>query len=207
MASTDTADTDDMLNRAFATWTITHDLTGILGRGENVCFRTQGAMFCRCPAEPGEFCVQGMSVYPQLGLIGSKTIGLFDIKHVPWGGCFWKEVLRRPYGVRRLTVLKALNTPMGWGSYFHMTFTGMDRTGTPRPCSLVCKGFGCRNGKSLKAHLWIIQRAVFRFTRKRLESRALAVMMATHGRIGPDSLLSMIPEDVIRHKILHPRVK
>lgn len=187
--------------------TITHDMTGVLRRGEKVCFRTQGAMFCRCPIQPGKFEVLGLCVYPQLGMIGSKSLGLMDIKHVPWGACFWKEVFRQPYGVKEYSIVKAPTIPMGWGFFFHIFFTGMSLDGTPLPCSWVCRGFGCRRGRSLQAHLWIIQRFVRTFLRARHESRALALMMGTHARLAPDGLLSMIPADVFRHNILYTHSK
>lgn len=159
-------------------------------------------MFCRCAMKDGEFCVKGLSMYPQLGMLGSRDMGLLDIKHVPWGECFWKEVMRQPYGVRGISHVKAPTIPMGWGYFIQMFFTGMDRDGAPMPCSWVCRAFGCRRKKSLMAHLWIIQRAVRKFVRERHEARALALCMAGHRRLGACSLLSVIPEDVLAHKIL-----
>ena len=183
-------------------WTYTNDMRGVLGRGESLCFRTQGAMFCRCPIKAGTFSVLGLDLYPQMGIIGSPSLGLVDIKHVPWGACFWREVLREPYGVREMTIVKAPTIPMGWGFYIHIFFTGMAHDGSPLPCSWVCRGFGCRTHKSLLAHLWIIQRAVLKFVRARIESRKLAVMMGEHARLGTESPLSVVPEDILRHRIL-----
>lgn len=186
----------------YMAWSFTHDMTGVVNPGEKVCFRTQGVKFCRCPLKDGVFSVKGFSMYPQLGMMGSRETGLLDIKHVPWGECFWQEVLRQPYGVRAMSKLKAPTIPLGWGYFIHMFFTGMDRDGAPMPCSWVCRGFGCRNHKSLTAHLWIIQRAVRRFIQSRREARSLAVFMAGHERLGACSLLSLIPQDVLAHKIL-----
>lgn len=180
-----------------------HDMTGVLGRGDPLCFRTQGAMFCRCPMKDGEFCVMDLTMYPQLGMLGSKKTGLLDVKHVPWGACFWKEALRQPYGIREINVVKAPTIPMGWGYFIQIFFTGMDRDGSPMQCSWVCRAFGGRDGRSLLAHLMIIQKAVRGFVRSRREARDLAVMMGLHARLGAKCRFSSIPEDVIAHKILN----
>lgn len=177
------------------------DMRGVLGRGDPLCFRTQGAMFCRCKMDSEPFPVLNHMLYPQTGIL-SVDGALLDIKHVPWGKHFWDEATRFPYGLREMTVTKAPTIPMGWGYYIELAFTGMTLDGMPLPCTWVCRGFGVRKGRSLVAHLWIIQRAFRRVIRVRREARELAVMMSLHPRLGAESPLSCLPVDVLTQKIL-----
>lgn len=177
------------------------DLRGVVGQGDPLCFRTQGAMFCRCKMEPGPIPVLNYTLYPQTGVMGVDGV-MLEIKHVPWGRHFWEEVTRTPYGVRGMTVTKAPVIPIGWGYYIELAFTGMMMDGNPLPCTWVCRGFGIRKGKSLMAHLWILQRAIRRWVQMQRKSRVLAVMMSLHARLGAMSLLSCIPADVLSQKIL-----
>ena len=190
------------INRPWG-FTSPHDMTGVLGLGDPLCFRTYGAMFCRCPVQRGVFSVMNITIYPQLGMMGSRETGLLDMKHIPWGNCFWNEALRQPFGVQRIKIWKAPTVPMGWGNYIQFEFTGMDHDGTPMACSWLCRAFGCRNQKSLMAHLLIIQGAVRTFVRRRREKRALAVVMGLHERLGQFSHIQTIPVDLLAAKIIH----
>jgi hypothetical protein len=77
-----------------------------------------------------------------------------------------------------------------------MHFTNI-RTGLPFPMMAgVC--FPSRRASSV--YIWRIQRAMRRFltlTRK-WEGRALAVMMALHSRLGGQSCLNHLPDDVLQ---------
>lgn len=182
-------------------------MRAVLGQGQPLCFRTDGAMFCRCPISTGMFCFrakgcdQHVCVYPRMGLMSAHG-KLLDIKHVPWGGHFWQEVLRAPYGVKRFMLTKAPTIPMGWGAYIHIKFTGMDRQGYPLPCRWVCRGFGSRQGRSLLTHLHIIQKAIRRASQARREERMLAVAMGFHDRLGGQSLITMLPAELVACKIM-----
>jgi hypothetical protein len=164
-------------------------------------------MFCRCPISTGMFsirvleCGRDVWVYPRMGLM-SVHGKLLDVKHVPWGSHFWQEVLRAPYGVTRFIITKAPTIPMGWGSYIQIEFTGMDRHGGPVPCQWVCRGFGSRKGRSLLTHLHIIQKAIRRVNRVRNEHRTLAVAMGLHERLGGQSLINMLPAELMAAKIM-----
>jgi hypothetical protein len=51
-------------------------------------------------------------------------------------------------------------------------------------------------------HLWRIQRAVRNFLARRYQARTLALMMGLHERLGDLSLISTLPEDVLRCKVV-----
>ena len=176
-------------------------MLGVLGRGDPLCFRTQGTMFCRCKMNDGPFPVLNYMLCPQIGIL-SLNGAMLDIKHVPWGRHFWEEATRYPYGLREMAVKKAPTIPMGWGYYIELAFTGMTLDGMPLPCTWLCRGFGVRRGRSLAAHLWIIQRAFRRVLVLRREARELAVMMSLHPRLGGVSSLACLPADVLTQKIL-----
>lgn len=185
----------------------THDMRAVLGEGQPLCFRTDGAMFCRCPITTGMFsinipeCEGGVTMYPQMRLIKVKE-ELLDIKHVPWGEHFWQEVLRSPFGVTKLILTKAPTIPLGGGSFIHLAFTGMNRHGAPIPCSWICRGLDSRNGKPLLVNLGILQKAIKRVVRRRRAERTLAVMMGLHERLGAMSLVALLPADLLASKIL-----
>ena len=159
-------------------------------------------MFCRCPIQRDFFFVSNITIYPRLGLLGSAETGLLDMKHIPWGNCFWNEALRQPFGIRKIKIWKAPTIPMGWGNFIEFEFIGMDSDGTPMTCSWLCRAFGCRNQKSLMAHLLIIQGAVRKFVRHRREQRALAVVMGLHERLGQFSHIQTMPVDLLAAKII-----
>jgi hypothetical protein len=159
-------------------------------------------MFCRCEMRRDVVrVVSDVNLYPQAGVLACGKM-LMDVKHVPWGQHFWDEAMREPYGVRKMELSRAPTIPIGWGYIIQLFFMGKDSEGVPIPCSWICRGFGCRERKSLLAHLWIIQRAIRGAVTYRRQKRALCMMMGTHERLGEACLIASIPTDIWRTHIL-----
>ena len=178
-----------------------HDMRTILGRGERLCFRTNGTYFCRCEMESKPLPLLHYTLYPGMGIVAGEGL-LLDVKHVPWGSHFWSEALRAPYGVTGVKMERAQTIPLGWGHYLQIAFTGVGFRGEPVPATWACRAFGSRDGKSLLARLWTIQRAAREFIRRRREARLLSVLMGLHERLGSQSPLSLLPADLLRNEIL-----
>lgn len=148
----------------------------------------EDVLLCRCPkdARAGLYSPDA-SYYPRACLfrVGRR---LFDVRMFDQGlgKHFWETVVHHPrtrtlypdrlYHQQILCV--KLHTPVRAGAAVPM-----------QQRSLA--------GVSLAVHVWRIQRAMRAHLQRRWESRALALAMAGHHRLGRDSLLAAYPTELL----------
>ena len=130
-----------------------------------------------------------------------------DTRFYPKAGCF--SYGRQLYSVRRIGAGKhfweALISNKTGVIHSHLRHSGKDRLRTLY-CTIKHEE-GVRDiimtvklnmyGLPPIMHIWGIQRQMRRFLQHRFEKRSVAVLMALHARLGCNSLLGCLPEDVI----------
>jgi hypothetical protein len=154
------------------------------------------SMVCKCPIQgkgPVHLLKQGDTHYPQMGYmcIGGIMVdpGIIDGRSKERG----LEPRRR---VLTLSLIK------NWASDTYTvatTHVGMDRaSGLTFLCTDSCAATPFRKGVLLS----VLIRRVQRCARRRRADKFLAVMMCSHERLGGVSMLSMLPPEILREKIL-----
>lgn len=132
------------------------------------------------------------SYYPELGFFRVDRC-LFHVASCRFGGHFWHAVVNIPSSFSGLVV-----APDKVLLLYHLIldFEVEDGRGVA-----YCRIPHVLRGATPMVHLWRIQRAVRKFLARRFQTRALALMMAFHDRLGVDSLLNTLPEDLLRCKV------
>jgi len=157
-------------------------------------------MVCKCPLKekgPIHILDRGDVYYPQMGYF---WIG---------GFMFATERAKRRFSNKALEpqrrVLGVALTNLWSCNLYNVTMThiGKDReTGRTFECTDSCWVTPFRGRVLLTVLIRRVQRHVRAVLRRRMAVKWAAVMMCSHERLGGESMLSLLPVDILREKIL-----
>lgn len=136
---------------------------------------------CRCQLSSRMIHMPDATFYPHIMFFRVENC-MYNARGFVLGRHFWEQLIQNSYDIGRSVHV--------WPSYNYHRLNGV----------MIVKGIAVMLNPTVAGVLPVVfvRRIQRTFRRRLLERRMLAAMLASHIRLGIDSLLASVPEDLMR---------